>query len=35
MSPEEIKERINAMTPNEKVALANSMEVQEQDFPTV
>jgi len=35
MSPEEIKERINAMTPNEKVALANSMKVQEQDFPTV
>jgi len=35
MSPEEIKERINAMTPDEKVALANSMEIQDQDFPTV
>jgi len=35
MSPEEIKERINAMTPDEKAALANSMEIQEQDFPTV
>jgi|SRR6267142_248874 len=35
LSINEIKERINAMTPNEKGALANSMEVQEQDFLTV
>jgi len=35
MTPEEIKERIEAMTPDEKAALANSMEIQEQDFPTV
>jgi len=35
MSIDDIKERINAMTPNEKAALANSMEASEQDFPTV
>jgi len=35
MSPEEIKERIDAMTPDKKAALANSMEIQDQDFPTV
>jgi|SRR6266850_1337627 len=35
MSIDEIKERINAMTLDEKGALANSMESQEQDFLTV
>jgi len=35
MSIDDIKERINAMTPNEKGALANSMEASEQDFLTV
>jgi len=35
MSIDKIKERINAMTPNERGALANSMEAQEQDFLTV
>jgi len=35
MTPSEIKEQIDTMTPNEKAALANSMEIQDQDFPTV
>jgi len=35
MSIEDIKERINAMSPDEKGALANSMEASEQDFLTV
>jgi len=35
MSIDDIKERINAMTPDEKGALANSMEASEQDFLTV
>jgi len=35
MSINDIKERINAMSPNEKGALANSMEALEQDFLTV
>jgi len=35
MSIDDIKERINAMSPNEKGALANSMEASEQDFLTV
>jgi len=35
MSIDEIKERINAMTLDEKGALANSIENQEQDFLTV
>jgi len=35
MSIDDIKERINAMTPDEKAMLANSMEALEQDFPTV
>ena len=35
MSIDKIKERINAMTPEEKGALANSMEGPEQDFLTV
>jgi len=35
MSIEDIKERINAMSPNKKGALANSMEALEQDFLTV
>jgi len=35
MSIDDIKERINAMTPEEKGALANSMEASEQDFLTV
>jgi len=35
MSIDDIKERINAMSPDEKGALANSMEASEQDFLTV
>jgi len=35
MSIKDIKERINAMSPEEKGALANSMEASEQDFLTV
>jgi len=35
MSIDDIKERINAMSPDEKGALANSMEALEQDFLTV
>jgi len=35
MSINDIKERINAMSPDEKGALANSMEALEQDFLTV
>ena len=35
MSIDNIKERINAMSPDEKGALANSMEASEQDFLTV
>jgi len=35
MSIEDIKERINAMSPDEKGALANSMEASEQDVLTV
>jgi len=35
MSIDDIKERINAMTPDEKGVLANSMEASEQDFLTV
>jgi len=35
MSIDDIKERINAMSPNEKGALANSIEASEQDFLTV
>jgi len=35
MSIDDIKERINAMSPKEKGALANSMEASEQDFLTV
>jgi len=35
MSIEDIKERINAMSPDEKGALANSMEASKQDFLTV
>jgi len=35
MSVDNLKERINALSPNEKGALANSMEASEQDFLTV
>jgi len=35
MSIDDIKERINAMSPDEKGVLANSMEASEQDFLTV
>jgi len=35
MSIDNIKERIDAMSPDEKGALANSMEASEQDFLTV
>jgi len=35
MSIDDIKERINAMSPDEKGALANSMEALEEDFLTV
>src|SRR6266850_4020703 len=35
MSIDDIKERINAMSPDEKGALASSMEASEQDFLTV
>jgi len=35
MTIDDIKERINAMTPDEKGALANSMKASEQDFLTV
>jgi len=35
MSIDDIKERINALSPDKKGALANSMEASEQDFLTV
>src|SRR6266850_879610 len=35
MSVDDLKERINALSPDEKGALANSMEASEQDFLTV
>jgi len=35
MSVDDLKERINALSPDKKGALANSMEASEQDFLTV
>jgi len=35
MSVDDLKERINALSADEKGALANSMEASEQDFLTV